>query len=331
MFLQDFSTLLEHLITVPDHLIFIRDFNVHMDDLTNSDAAKFAALIESAGLHQRVCGATHKRGHTLDLFIHREDDALLAGNIDIVSDMPSDHFAVICPCYMLYVLAMEKPKPSKLTIKCRKLCRIDMEIFRSDILDSSLHATNKTFDVNALITQYNSIMRNLIDKHAPECPQSITLRANAHWYNDKLRVMKRHKRQAECQYVSTGMEIHRQIYRDSCKKYTDALDAAKSNYDSTKIAPANQNQLFQMISGLFTVKPERPLPSHTSLLCLTKSFNNYFTTRIAKLRDNFAEINNTSSSVLVPLEPVKCFSTFSSFTQVPVSYIHTGVHSQIET
>lgn len=55
--------------------------------------------------------------------------------------MPSDHFAVICP------LAMEKPKPSKLTIKCPELRLIDMEIFRSDILDSSLHVTNKTSDV----------------------------------------------------------------------------------------------------------------------------------------------------------------------------------------
>ena len=172
--------------------------------------------------------------------------------------MPSDHFAVICP------LAMEKPKPSKLTIKCPELRLIDMEIFRSDIVDSSLQVTNKTCDVNALITQYNSIMRNLSDKHAPECTQTITLRANAHWCNDKLRVMKRHKRQAERQYVSTGMEIHRQIYRDSCKKYIDVLDAAKSNYYSTKIAAADQNQLFQMISGLFTVKPERPLLSRSS-------------------------------------------------------------------
>ena len=229
--------------------------------------------------------------------------------------MPSDHFAVISP------LAMEKPKPSKLTMKYRKLRCINMEIFRSDILDSSLYATNKTCDVNALITQYNSIMRNLIDKHAPECTQTMTLRANAQWYDDKLRVMKRYKRQAERQYVSTGMEIHRQIYRDSCKKYIDALDAAKSNDYSTKIAAADQNQLFQMISGLYTVKPEHFLPSHTSLLCLSESFNNNFTTKIAKLRDNLAEISNTSSPMLVPLEPVKCSSTFRSFTQVPVSYI----------
>lgn len=69
-----------------------------------------------------------------------------------------------------------------------------------------------------------------------------------------------------------------------------------------------------MISGLFTVKPERTLPSRTSLLCLTESFNNYFAIKISKLRDNLPETNNTSSSVLVS-------STFSSFTQVPVSYI----------
>ena len=64
MFLQDFSTLLDHLTPVPDHLIFIGDFNVHMDDPTKSDAAEFAGLLDSAGLIQRVTGATHKRGHT---------------------------------------------------------------------------------------------------------------------------------------------------------------------------------------------------------------------------------------------------------------------------
>ena len=103
-------------------------------------------------------------------------------------------------------------------------------------------------------------------------------------------------------------------YRDSCKKYIDAVDTANSNYYSTKIAAIDQIHLFQMISGLFTVKPERPLPSHTSFLCLTESFNNYFTTKILNLRDNLVEINNTSLSVLVS-------STFSSFTQVSVSYI----------
>lgn len=76
-----------------------------------------------------------------------------------------------------------------------------------------------------------------------------------------------------------------------------------------------------MISGLFTVKPEGPFSSHTSLLCLTDSFNDYFTTKFAKSRDNLAETNKTSLSVLVPLEPVKCSSPFSSFTQVPISYI----------
>ena len=161
MFLQDFSTLLEHLTTVPEHLIFIGDFNVHMDDPTNSDAAKFADLLDSAGLIQRVTGATHKRGHTLDLLIHREDDTILAGNIDIVSDLSSDHFAIVCP------LAMAKPKPSKLILKCRNLRRIDMKVFRSDILNSSLHSATKTCDTNALTMQYNSIMCNLIDKHAP--------------------------------------------------------------------------------------------------------------------------------------------------------------------
>lgn len=58
LFLKEFPTLLEHLAIVPGHLIFVGDFNFHMDDTKNLD------MINFSGLRQKVSGPTHKCSHT---------------------------------------------------------------------------------------------------------------------------------------------------------------------------------------------------------------------------------------------------------------------------
>ena len=119
---------------------------------------------------------------------------------------------------------------------------MDLQALKDDILNSKLHASTLgplTADVDALTDQYNNILSDLIDKHAPERSRSITLRPNAPWYNDDLRLLKRQKRQSERRYISTRLEVHRQVYRDKCRTYTDALDLAKSNYYKTKISTSD--------------------------------------------------------------------------------------------
>lgn len=230
MFLQDFSTLLEYLTTTTGYLIFIGDFNFHVDDLCNSDAARF------------VSGPTHKKGHTLDLIIHREEDTAFCGEIDLVSGMPSDHSAVVCS------LDMKKPRPSKVTMCRRNVRRLDFQHFRTDILDSELHCNVQVSDVDALTEKYNEVMRTLIDNHAPERTFTVTLRPHAPWYTDELRLLKRQKRRAERKFLSTRLEVYWQAYRAKCTEYTNALDTAKSRYYREEISTADQNQLFHMIS-----------------------------------------------------------------------------------
>ena len=52
------------------------DFNFHVDDCSDKDAAKFKDLLLEFGLQQHVNVPTHRDGHTLDLFITRKYDRI---------------------------------------------------------------------------------------------------------------------------------------------------------------------------------------------------------------------------------------------------------------
>lgn len=157
MFFDEFSHLLE----------ISTDFN-------SRDAARFLDLLESAGLEQRVVGATHKRGHTLDLVIVRQNDTLLSGQPEIYnySHSISDHSAILCS------VDLPKPCATKKILQRRDIRRIVMDSWCEDIKNSALYGTSADYctDPNIMVDQYNNVLSELIDKHAPIKTRSVTLR-----------------------------------------------------------------------------------------------------------------------------------------------------------
>ena len=53
---------------------------------------------------------------------------------------------------------------------------MDMDAFKTDLIKSSLQGDHNISDPNKLADLYNSELRQLLDKHAPEVSRSITLR-----------------------------------------------------------------------------------------------------------------------------------------------------------
>ena len=94
---------------------------------------------------------------------------------------------------------------------------MDLEALKEDILTSPLSKKQNSLDTNKLVSLYNTELRHLLDKHAPEVPRSITLRPHSPWYSAALRDVKREKRRCERAYRASGLEIHRQIYQEQCR------------------------------------------------------------------------------------------------------------------
>ena len=85
------------ILLIKENLLISGDFNIHVDNIHDSDAIKFSDLLESFGLKQHVTGPTHKDGHTLDLIVTQCSDRILSAPPK-VDCYVSDHASV---CYKL--------------------------------------------------------------------------------------------------------------------------------------------------------------------------------------------------------------------------------------
>ena len=107
-FFDDFSSLLERLVSSPDHLLLAGDFNFHVNNSSDNTANKFLDLLNCFNLEvSNVCTPTHKSNNVLDLLITRSGEATVL-NLSVNDPVISDHFAVHCN------LAIKRPPKAKL-------------------------------------------------------------------------------------------------------------------------------------------------------------------------------------------------------------------------
>ena len=66
-FYGEIGNYIEQLVLTPGALVIAGDFNIHVDDPSDKEAADFLSLTESFGLKQHVSDPTHRTGHTLDI------------------------------------------------------------------------------------------------------------------------------------------------------------------------------------------------------------------------------------------------------------------------
>ena len=93
-FFADLSKYLESVILSTEPLVITGDFNIHVDDIDDPDTERLLELLESIGLHQHVDQLTHELGHTLDLIITRQSNAIAYGS-PVPDRLFSDHLSVM--------------------------------------------------------------------------------------------------------------------------------------------------------------------------------------------------------------------------------------------
>jgi hypothetical protein len=97
------------------------------------------------------------------------------------------------------LIGFAKPAAQKSQYKQRRLKDINMDAFKADIANSLLsrESRDSDTDTNKFTELYNSVLRQVLDKHSPEVCGSITLRPHAPWFTSELRELKREKRRCE--------------------------------------------------------------------------------------------------------------------------------------
>ena len=180
--------------------MIVGDFNIHVDDASDPEAAIFLDLLDSMNLKQLVTGPTHQRGHTLDLIITRETDSVVHG-VPSIGRFFSGHAVVTC-----WLNSIKPPVPMK-TVTYRKLQAVDIGELRRDLINSRL-ADRTPVDLDELVHAYDDTLASFTERHAPLRTRTFTNRPRMPWYNDDIKAAIRERRRAERKWKRSGVHEH---------------------------------------------------------------------------------------------------------------------------
>ena len=316
-FLDEFSEFMESYLPISNHLLVVGDFNIHYEQSSNSDTAKFIDLIRSMGLQQHVSGITHRSGHTLDLILTRETDDII-GEIPVNDYMISDHTTVLCN------ILVKKPPLVNKQITFRKIQGINISEFIDEIKDSALFSHPEQ-NVSALAAQYHQVLRELLDKHAPERTCTIPVRPLQPWFDNSIKPEKQRRRQLERKWLKSVEIGHPSApeHEKEFKMHKNHVNAMimdfKITHYSNRISECENDQraLFNITKrSLLHQSSETPLPITDCLQDLADKFNDFYIQKIANIRSGFApndqqDYNWEDNTHSLHVE----FSTFSCLTE----------------
>ncbi|GFR81941.1 ATP-dependent DNA helicase [Elysia marginata] len=146
---------------------------------------------------------------------------------------------------------------------------IDRIVLKEDIINSSvLEKVHNATSVTDKVNVFNTVLADVINKHAPIVNRKIVIRPNKQWYTDDIREAKKIQRSAEKKWRKTHLEVHRQAFVDARKNTNKLITAAKQIYTKNKISDSTSNpkELFRTVNGLIKhSKPCADLPQQTTI------------------------------------------------------------------
>ncbi len=309
-FLREFSEYLETALLLPGSLLITGDFNLHVDNSEDSDAANFLQILDSCGLKQHIHEPTHREGHTLDLIITREDENVLY-SAPIVDFMISDHLSVLAK------LHVPKPPLAVKQVTFRKLKTIDVDAFSRDLANSNL-VVSPPEDLDSLVSEYNRTLQTLLDKHAPEKTRHMVIRHRDPWFNDHIKQEKVKRKKLEKSWRTSKTMAAREQFKLQRNHVTLLMERAKTEFYSSKVneISGDQKALFKLIRKLCGHKTDTPWPVHETASSLAEEFSNFFFHKIEDIRvklDSNVNIRHemATDSLNVDIEPLSEFDSLS--------------------
>jgi hypothetical protein len=302
-FITEFTDFVDRKSMERGHLILVGDFNFHVDVKDDYYANKFKEVLGSGNLTQHVTGPTQKYGHTLDLVITKSDSSLVK-NIFTIDPDHSDHF------WVHFEMPLEKPQLLRKKITYRKHKQIDREEFSKDIQNSKLYS-EPAGNISDAVVQFNTVLKELYDKHAPVQTKTITIRPKELRNNEEIRIAKRERRKAERKMRKTKLQVDREIYVEKRRKVNRLIEKAKKEYYAEKIeqCAGDQKELFKVVNKLLHKPQDNPLPTHETPEELANRFADFFVEKIRKIRQNLSEIQNAWNDL--EMEPESCNANLS--------------------
>ena len=130
--------------------------------------------------------------------------------------------------------------------------------------------------------------------------RTVTIRPLNPWYSPEIDEAKKRRKQLERKWHNSKLEIDRQIFKSQRLVVTNMINQAKAKYYENQILQCKgQKDVFKVVENLLHQKGNAKLPSHTCQKELAQRFNDYFVTKISKIRQDL-DVIPTSSTYILP-------------------------------
>ena len=327
-FATEFTSLLEVVLSLEGELLIFGDFNYWVDDPSLKPyTPEFLEMLDLNNIINHVSDPTHIHGHTLDLILAYRTSNV----IHYVETMPidttiSDHALVLCK---LGVPNTPTYKKSITFRNYRNICHVDVgaEIQQHLVADPVLNS-------ETLVLNYNHFFQTLRDRHCPVINKNIIVREDGPWYNQAIALARRQRRQAERKWRRLNTESSRLEYVQARRAVSEQVLQSKTNFFKSKLEACrgDQKKIYNMLNTLLGNRSESVLPDSSSNIELANKFSDYFTSKIAQIRDEIAathvpnsfsveyEVVFPSNSVLTHFEPVQDDSVIRYIREVNMTH-----------
>ena len=231
LFLNEFEEFILESQTNMHQCLYVGDFNIWVDDLSDSDADKFLKMLEDYNLKNHIDCPTYDSGHILDLLITRKSASIIKSlQIEPVCTISDHRIISFCLDVPFTAKSVEIIKFRRIQSDFSLKLRESLDHLVSDISSSCVHSSD-TKCVDCLNISYKHIAKNVYNNHAPIIEKTIkvTDRSNL-WFNTSIKVAKKKLRKAEKIYVQHRSESTRCEFVRLRREKDNLIQSAKTEY-----------------------------------------------------------------------------------------------------
>ena len=171
---------------------------------------------------------------------------------------------------------------------------MDGEIFRRNVHDIDISTQKNSLMVNinketdsdadTIIESYMNAVGTTLDELCPKKRRKVKKKERSKpWYTDTIHGMRKLLRHYEKMWRNSGLEIHRQIFRDHRNNLTKEITQAKIEYYKEKLTGADQGTAFKVMSNILSTSGDN-LPDDPPDGALSDQFAVFFDEKITKIR-----------------------------------------------
>ena len=288
VFIQEFYNFIEILSTNYTNLVICGDFNIHINNPTDSFVSDFNDILNTFSLSQSVHFPTHKLGNTLDLIIH-DPSILTIENISVEIPDRSDHYMIF------FEILCNIESNSKREITFRNIKNVDMQNFKNDIKNASNLFTESCDKNNfsSSLSLFNDIFGDIVDSHAPLIKKQVDINQKPCWLDHEFKAARNHRRKLYKKWKKTKDPLDRERF-ESCRSEVNDLSVSKRKEYFTKSISESKNSqrdLYNICYSLLDTQKCKSLPDYQDPAQLANMFNTFFIHKIENIRDTLSTVN----------------------------------------